>query len=128
MTISNINIFGFGPLSDRTISLTGGENRADTGENSEISEDNAIGAFITAIFCGFREDIAAREPERKCEAAALLPSRAEYRPENGEFGGELAFSEGQYEYIASAVWGDSAETDRIVLIRVGEHSVNLAPG
>ena len=90
MTISNINIFGFGPLSDRTISLTGGENRADTGENSEISEDKAIGAFITAIFCGFREDIAAREPERKWEAAALLPSRAEYRPENGEFGGELA--------------------------------------
>ena len=128
MTISNINIFGFGPLSDRSISLTGGENRADTGENSEISEDKAIGAFITAIFCGFREDIAAREPERKWEAAALLPSRAEYRPENGEFGGELAFSEGQYEYIASAVWGDSAETDRIVLIRVGEHSVNLAPG
>ena len=125
MTISNINIFGFGPLSDRTISLTGEENRVDTGENSE---SKALGAFIIAVFCGFREDIAAREPERKWEAAALLPSRAEFRPENGEFGGELAFSEGQYEYIASAVWGDSAETDRVVLIRVGEHSVNLVAG
>ncbi len=125
MTVSNITVFGFGPLVDRSFSFAGGLNRPDAGENGDGA---ALCAFITAIFCGFREEYAVRDPERKWEAAALLPSRAAFRPETGDFGGELAFSEGQYEYIASAVWGDSAGTDRVVLIRAGGHSVNLASG